>query len=101
MFTWFSNIFKYIKECRKICKSVTMAMQGSHHGALLNFPFFFTIVYVLFVCIFVQNLLSILKLMFIEEQLYFDMSIKFDNFLRTNLVIIEILGSAGIFFRMT
>ena len=39
--------------------------------------------------------------MFIEEHipliLYFDMSVKFDKFLKTNLENIEILSSAGIF----
>ena len=36
--------------------------------------------------------------MFIEEHLYFDMSVKFDKFLKNNLENIEILSSAGIFF---
>ena len=37
MFTGFSNILENVKECRKICKSVTMVTQGSHHGALQIF----------------------------------------------------------------
>ena len=35
--------------------------------------------------------------MFIEEQLYFDMSVKFDKFLKTKPENIEILSSAVIF----
>ena len=35
--------------------------------------------------------------MFIEEHSYFDMSLKFDKFLETNLENIEILSPAGIF----
>ena len=35
--------------------------------------------------------------MFIEEHLYFDMSIKFHMFLKTDLENIEFLSSAGIF----
>ena len=35
--------------------------------------------------------------MFIGEHLYFDMSVKFDKFLKTNLENIENLSSAGIF----
>ena len=62
-----------------------MATQGSHHGALQNFPFFFTVVSVLFVCFFVQSYINIPKLMFIEEHLYLDMSVKFGKFLKTNL----------------
>ena len=38
-----------------------------------------------------------MKLMLMEEHLYFDMSVKFDKFLRDNLENIEISGSAGIF----
>ena len=37
--------------------------------------------------------------MFMEEHLYFDMSVKFDKFLKTNLENIEILSSAGIFLK--
>ena len=81
MFTGFSNIFKNINVRQKICKSVTMATQSSHHGALQYFPFFFTVGPVLFVCIFVQNKCNILVFMFLKELLYFDMSIKFDKFL--------------------
>ena len=35
--------------------------------------------------------------MFIEEHFYFDMSVKFDKFLKTNLENIEFLSSAGNF----
>ena len=35
--------------------------------------------------------------MFLKEHLYFDMSVKFDKFLKNNLENIEILRSAGIF----
>ena len=35
--------------------------------------------------------------MFIEEHLYFDISVKFDKFLKTYLENIEILSSAGMF----
>ena len=35
--------------------------------------------------------------MFVNEHLYFDMSIKFDKFLKNNLENFEILSSAGIF----
>ena len=35
--------------------------------------------------------------MFIEEHLYFDMSVKFDKFLKTNLENIGTLSLAGIF----
>ena len=52
----FSNVFKHIN---KICKSVNIATQGSHHGALKNFPFFVAFVPDLFVCIFVHNHLTI------------------------------------------
>ena len=97
MLTGFSNIFKNIIERWKICKSVAMATQGSHHGALQNTPFFFTFVPVLFVCIFVQNDLNILKLMFMKEHLSFDMSVKFGKFLKNNLEKIEIYSVAGIF----
>ena len=97
MFTRSSNIFKNINERRKICKSVTMATQGSHNGALQNFPFFFTVVPDLFVFIFVKGECNILKLMFMKEHLYFDMSVKFDKFLKNNLENIKIVGAAGIF----
>ena len=97
MFTGFTNIFKNINKRQKICKSVTMATQGSHHGALQNFSFFFTVVAVLFVCILIQSLFNILKLMFMKVHLYFDMSVKFDKFLKNDLENIEILSSAGIF----
>ena len=69
-----------------------MATQGSNHGALQNFPFFSTVLSISFVCIFIQSLQSILKLTFIEEHLYFDMSVKFVKFLKTNLENIEILS---------
>ena len=35
--------------------------------------------------------------MLIEEHLYFDKTIKFDKFLKTNLENIEIISSTGIF----
>ena len=35
--------------------------------------------------------------MFMNEHLYFDISVKFDKFLSNNLENIEILSSAGIF----
>ena len=35
--------------------------------------------------------------MFLKEHLYFDMSVKFDTFLKYNLGNIEILSLAGIF----
>ena len=72
MLTGLSNIFKNINDRRKICKSVTIATHGSHHGALQNFPFFFTIVRFFFF-FFVQDYFNILKLMFMK----FDMSVKF------------------------
>ena len=87
MLTGFSNIFKNIIERRKISKSVAMATQGSHHGVLKHFSFFFTFVPVLFVCIFVQNDFKFLELMFINEHLSFDMSVKFGNFLKNNLIL--------------
>ena len=96
MLSGFSNIFKNINERRKICKSVTMAMQGSHHGALQNFPFFFTVIPVLLVCICVQSKFDILKLMFMKENLHLNMTVKFDKFLKTDRENIEILSSAGI-----
>ena len=96
MFTGFSNLFKNINERRKICKSVTMATQGSHHGALQNSSFFFTVVAVLFLCIFFQRQFNILKLIFVKEQLYFDMSVKFDTFPKIHLENIEILSSVEI-----
>ena len=96
MFTGFSNIFKNINERQEICKSVTMATQGSHHGALQNFSFFFTVVAVLFLCIFVRSKSNIPKLIFVKEQLYFDMSVKFDMFPKIKLENIEILSSAEI-----
>ena len=90
MLTGFSNIFKNIIERQKICKSVAMVTKGSHHGALQNFPFFFTFIPVLFVCIFVQNDFYILKLIFMKEQFSFDMSVKFGKDLKNNLENIEI-----------
>ena len=98
MLTGFLNIFKNIIERRKICKTVAMATKGSHHGALQNFQFFFTFVPVLFVYIFVQNNLYILKVLFLKEHLSFDMSVKFGKFLKNILENIEILSMAGIFF---
>ena len=78
MLTGFSDISKNINERREICKSVTMATQGSHHGALQNFTFF-TLAPVLFVCpIFVQSYFQVLKLIFVQEHVLFDMSVKFD-----------------------
>ena len=74
-----------------------MAAQDSHHGALQNFPFFFTLVPVLVVCFFAQNDFNVLKLIFMKENLLFDMSVKFDKFLKTNLENIEILSVAEIF----
>ena len=62
-----------------------MATQGSHHGALQNFPFFFTFVPVLFVCIFVHTYFNILNML-----------VKFDKFLKNNQENIEILSTAGI-----
>ena len=92
--TYFNNI----NILRKICKIVTMATQGCHHGALQNFSYFLTVVPFLSVCIFVQNKFNILKLnMFMKEHMYFDMFDKFGNFLKHNLENIEILGSVGIF----
>ena len=85
MLTGLSNIFKTIIERWKTCKSVVMAAQDSHHGALQYFPFFFTLVPVLFVFIFAQNDFNVLKLIFMKENLLFDMSVKFDKFLKTNL----------------
>ena len=67
-----------------------MATQGSHNGSVQNNIFFFTFVTVLFICIFVQKHFNILKLMYIKELLYFDMSAKFDEFLKNNL---ENIGS--------
>ena len=75
-----------------------MATQGIHHGALQNFPFFFTFVPVLFVCLFVQNEFIILKLMFMKGHLSFDMSVKFGKFLKNNLENIKILSVEQIFF---
>ena len=60
-------------------------MLGSHHGALQNFPFFFTVIPVLLVRIFVQSWFDIMKLMFMKEHLYLNMTINFDKF----LIIIE------------
>ena len=51
MLTGFLNMMININGRQKICKRVTMATQGSHHGALPNFSFFFTVVAVLFVFI--------------------------------------------------
>ena len=62
-----------------------MAMQGSHHGALRNFSIFFTVFPILIVCIFIQSKFNVLKLMFMTEHFYFDMSVKFDKFLKNNL----------------
>ena len=49
------------------------------HGTLQNFPFFFTVVPALSVCIFVQNFINILKLMLMKEHLYWNTSVKFDK----------------------
>ena len=98
MLTGFLNIFKNIIERRKICITVAMATQGSHQGALQNCPFFFTFVPFLFVYIFVQNNFYILKLMFLNEHLSFDMSVKCGKFLTNNLENIEILSVAWMFF---
>ena len=69
MYPGFSNIFKRIYRRRKMCKSVTMTTQDSHHGALQNFPFFFIAVPALFVCTLDQSEFNILKLMFLKEHL--------------------------------
>ena len=97
MFTGFINIYKNIIERPKICKSVTMATRGSHHGALKNFSIFVTVVPVFFLCIFIQSKLNILKLIFMKEQLYFYISVKIEKFLKNNIENIEILSSAVIF----
>ena len=89
MYPGFSNIFKRLNRRRKMCKSVTMTTQDSHHGALQNFPFFFIAVPALFVCTFDQSEFNILKLMFLKEHLYFDMSVKFIMFLKNDLENIE------------
>ena len=89
MYPGFSNIFKRINRRRKMCKIVTMTTQDSHHGALQNFPFFFIAVPALFVCAFDQSEFNILKLMFLKEHLYFDMSVKFNKFLKNDLENIE------------
>ena len=73
-----------------------MATQGSHHGALQNFPLFFTFAPVSFACLFLQNCVNILKLLFMKEPLYYVMSVKFNKFLKNNPENIEIIGSAGI-----
>ena len=99
LLTGFSRIFKNIIERQKICKSVVMATKDSHHGALQNCPIFFTLVPVLFVCIFVQNKFYILKLMFMKEHLSFDMSLKFGKILKNDLENIEILSVIGICFK--
>ena len=78
MFTGLSSIFGNKIESQKICKSVTMAMQGNDHGTLQNFPFFFTVVPTLSVCIFVQNFINILERL-MKEQLYWKTSVKFDK----------------------
>ena len=75
-------------------KSVT----SSHHGAIQNFPFFFTFVPVLFVYIFFQSYFNIRKLIFMKKHLHFDMAVTFDKFLKNDLENIEILSSAWIFF---
>ena len=89
MYRWFSNLFKRINRRRKMCKSVTMTTQDNHHGALQNFPFFFIAVPVLCVCTVDQSEFNILKFMFLKEHLYFDMSVKFDKFLKNDLENIE------------
>ena len=81
MFTGFSNIFKNLNKCQKICKNVTMATQGSHHEALQNLSISFTVVSVLFVCIFIQKYLNVLKLVYMKGHFYFDMFVKYDKFL--------------------
>ena len=89
MYPGFSNILKPINRRRKMCKSITMTTQDSHHGALQNFPFFFITVPVLFVCTFDQSEFNILKLMFRKEHFYFDMSVNFNKFLKNDLENIE------------
>ena len=89
MYPWFSNIFKRINRRRKMCKSVTMTTQDSHHGALQNFPFFFITIPALFVCTFDQSEFNILKLMFMKEHLYFDMCVQFNKVLKNDLENIE------------
>ena len=53
---------------------------------------------VLFVCIYVQCLFNILKLMLMKEHLCFDMSVKFDTFLKNNQENIEIFKLSWDFF---
>ena len=79
-----------MNERRKICKSVTMAMWSTSE-------FFFTVFSISFVCIFIQSNFNILKLMFVYGNLYYDMSIKFDKFLKNNVENFEILSSAETF----
>ena len=70
-----------------------MATQGIRHGAVQNFPFFFTFVPVLFVCIFVQSDFNI-------QHLLFYMFVKFDMIMKNNLENIEMLSLEflGFFF---
>ena len=56
-----SNIFNLsIKNVGTYVKNVTMTTNDSHHGALQNFPFFFTVNLFSIVFIFVQSKFNIL-----------------------------------------
>ena len=91
MLSGFSKTFKNINERRKICKSGTMATQGSHHGALSNVSIFCTFVHVLFVSIFAQSYFNILKTYVNERASFFVVlyAVRFDNFLKNNLKILK------------
>ena len=56
-----SNMFNLsIKNVGTYVKNVTMTTNDSHHGALQNFPFFFTVNLFFIVFIFVQSKFNIL-----------------------------------------
>ena len=84
MLTGFSNILKNIPYLNvgKYVKALPWRRRVVTTEHFRIFYFFFTFVPVLFVCIFVQNKVNILKLMFMKEHFFlsFDISVKFGNF---------------------
>ena len=101
MLTVFSNIFKIINECRKICKIISMATQGSHYGALQNFPFFLYR-HSCFICLYLHSKLFKHSETYVLERtyMYFDMYVKFDKFKKNDVENIEIYTQWG-FFQIT
>ena len=97
MFTGFSNIFKSINERRKICKKGYHGDAGKPPRSTPEF-FNLSLLRSYSICLYLHtDLVKILKLILMTKDLYFDISEKFDKFLKNNLENVEIFSYAGIF----